>query len=103
MPNDEREDIEMSQATEVDRAEGESGEKSEMESSEDGEDRRSRRGFAAMSEEKRRSIASKGGRSQGKHNNPGNFANDRKKAVAAGARGGQHSHGGGRRSEDSEE
>ena len=27
--------------------------------------------------------------------NPGNFANNRKKAVEAGRRGGQHSHGGG--------
>jgi len=28
-------------------------------------------------------------------NNPGNFANNRAKAVEAGRRGGQHSHGGG--------
>jgi general stress protein YciG len=28
-------------------------------------------------------------------NNPGNFANNREKAVEAGRRGGQHSHGGG--------
>ncbi len=28
-------------------------------------------------------------------NNPGNFANNRQKAVEAGRRGGQHSHGGG--------
>jgi general stress protein YciG len=46
----------------------------------------------------------KGGRSQGKENNPGNFANDREKARRAGqagaraepreakVRGGQHSH-----------
>lgn len=33
--------------------------------------------------------ASKGGRSQGKENNPGNFANDREKAAEAGRRGGQ--------------
>lgn len=54
------------------------------------------RGFAGMSEEKRKAIASKGGQSQGKHNNSGNFANDREKAVAAGRLGGQHSRGGGR-------
>jgi uncharacterized protein len=39
-----------------------------------------KRGFAAMDEEKQREIASKGGQSQGKENNPGNFANDRQKA-----------------------
>ncbi len=59
------------------------------------------RGFAGMSEEKRRAIASKGGQSQGKDNNPGNFANDREKAAAAGQKGGQNSHGGGRQSDDS--
>ena len=41
-----------------------------------------------MSEEKRREIAAKGGRSQGKYNNPGNFANDRRRAAAAGRVGG---------------
>lgn len=61
---------------------------------------RSGRGFAGMSEEKRRAIASKGGQSQGKENNPGNFANDRDKAVAAGQKGGQNSRGGGRTSQD---
>ncbi|MBI6634955.1 hypothetical protein YA0871_20020 [Pseudomonas paralactis] len=30
--------------------------------------------------------------------NPGNFANDREKASEAGRKGGQHSHGGGRKS-----
>lgn len=30
----------------------------------------------------------KGGKAQGKHNNPGNFANDRKKASEAGRKGG---------------
>ena len=33
--------------------------------------------------------ASKGGKSQGKESNPGNFANDREKAAEAGRRGGQ--------------
>jgi general stress protein YciG len=60
------------------------------------------RGFAGMSEEKRKAIASKGGQSQGKENNPGNFANDREKAVAAGQKGGQNSHGGGRTSQDND-
>jgi len=47
------------------------------------------RGFAAMSGEKRREIASKGGHSQGKQNNPGNFANDRRRASEAGRKGGR--------------
>lgn len=62
--------------------------------------KRSGRGFAGMSQEKRRAIASKGGQSQGKGNNPGNFANNRDKAVAAGRLGGQNSHGGGRQAQD---
>lgn len=49
----------------------------------------SRRGFAAMSGEQQRAIASKGGHSQGKQNNPGNFANDRARAAAAGRKGGE--------------
>lgn len=64
--------------------------------------RTSGRGFAGMSPEKRRAIASRGGQSQGKANNPGNFANNREKAVAAGQKGGQNSHGGGRVSPDTE-
>ena len=46
-----------------------------------------------MDADKQREIASKGGRSQGKENNPGNFANDREKAIQAGRKGGQASHG----------
>ena len=42
-----------------------------------------------MDAEKQRRIASKGGRSQGKGNNPGNFANDPERAAAAGRKGGQ--------------
>ncbi len=34
-----------------------------------------------------------GGQHQGKETNPGNFANDRRKAAEAGRKGGQHSHG----------
>ena len=49
-----------------------------------------RRGFAAMSKSKVKDIASMGGKSQGKENNPGNFANDRKKAREAGRKGGEH-------------
>jgi general stress protein YciG len=60
------------------------------------------RGFAGMSQEKRRAIASKGGQAQGKDNNPGNFANNHEKAVAAGQKGGQNSHGGGRTSPGTE-
>jgi general stress protein YciG len=48
----------------------------------------SNRGFAAMDPETRREIASKGGQSQGKENNSGNFANDREKASRAGREGG---------------
>lgn len=47
------------------------------------------RGFAGMDEEKQREIASKGGQSQGKENNPGNFANDPERAAEAGRKGGQ--------------
>ena len=53
------------------------------------------RGFASMDEQKQKDIASKGGKSQGAQNNPGNFANDRQKASEAGQKGGQNSHGGG--------
>ena len=42
-----------------------------------------------MDAEKQRRIASKGGRSQGKANNPGNFANDPARAAAAGRKGGK--------------
>ena len=49
----------------------------------------SRRGFASMDQATQREIASKGGQSQGKENNPGNFANDREKARAAGRKGGE--------------
>lgn len=47
------------------------------------------RGFASMDKEKQRAIASKGGKSQGAANNPGNFANDRSKASKAGRKGGR--------------
>jgi len=50
---------------------------------------KSKRGFASMQPEMQREIASKGGQSQGKQNNPGNFANDREKARAAGRKGGE--------------
>jgi uncharacterized protein len=52
-----------------------------------------KRGFAAMDEATQRTIASKGGQSQGKENNPGNFANDRDRAREAGRKGGEaHGH-----------
>lgn len=50
---------------------------------------RAKRGFAAMDAEKQRAIARKGGISQGRQNNPGNFANDRAKASLAGRKGGE--------------
>lgn len=53
-------------------------------------------GFASMNEDKQREIASKGGKAQGKENNPANLANrseqDRK---AISKKGGESSHGGG--------
>lgn len=55
-------------------------------------DKTSQRGFASMDEDKQREIASKGGKSQGKENNPGNFANNHKKAQEAGEIGGKNSH-----------
>jgi general stress protein YciG len=54
-------------------------------------DNTDQRGFASMDEDKQREIASKGGQSQGKENNPGNFANDHEKASKAGREGGQKS------------
>jgi uncharacterized protein len=49
----------------------------------------SKRGFASMNEQQQRAIASKGGQSQGKGNNPGNFANDPGRAAVAGRKGGE--------------
>jgi general stress protein YciG len=49
----------------------------------------SRRGFAAMDEQTQRAIASKGGHSQGKENNRGNFWHDRERARIAGRKGGE--------------
>jgi len=49
----------------------------------------SRRGFAAMDEQTQREIASKGGHSQGKENNRGNFWHDRERAREAGRKGGE--------------
>jgi general stress protein YciG len=51
-----------------------------------------RRGFAAMDQQTQREIASKGGHSQGKDNNRGNFWHDRERARTAGRKGGE-SHG----------
>jgi general stress protein YciG len=49
----------------------------------------SKRGFASMDAERRSEIASMGGRSQGKHNNPANFANRPSEEVRmAGRQGG---------------
>jgi general stress protein YciG len=50
---------------------------------------RGNQGFASMDQQKQREIASKGGQSQGKENNPGNFANDPARAAEAGRHGGQ--------------
>lgn len=50
-----------------------------------------KQGFASMSPDRQREIASMGGRSQGKKNNPGNFANNIAKAKRAGQEGGSKS------------
>ena len=39
--------------------------------------------------ERQRQIAAMGGRSQGRRNNPGNFANNPERAAAAGRKGGR--------------
>lgn len=52
------------------------------------------RGFGSMDPDRQEEIASMGGRSQGKENNPGNFANDREKAREAGKKGGRNSNSG---------
>jgi general stress protein YciG len=55
-------------------------------------DNTSKRGFGSLKDEdpeKQEEISSMGGRSQGKENNPGNFANDREKAREAGKKGGE--------------
>ena len=49
----------------------------------------SKRGFASMNQQQQREIARKGGQSQGKGNNPGNFANDPGRAAVAGRKGGE--------------
>jgi general stress protein YciG len=49
----------------------------------------SRRGFAAMDQQMQRAIARKGGHSQGKENNRGNFWHDRERARIAGRKGGE--------------
>lgn len=54
---------------------------------------RSARGFAVMDRDLQRKIASKGGKAQGKHNNSGNFANNREKAREAGKKGGHSTRG----------
>lgn len=46
------------------------------------------RGFKSMSDEEHRRVSSKGGKSQGKDTNPGNFANDPDRASEAGQKGG---------------
>jgi len=48
-----------------------------------------RRGFAAMDQQMQREIARKGGHSQGKENNRGNFWHDRERARIAGRKGGE--------------
>ena len=43
---------------------------------------------------------SRGARSKGGQNSPGNFKNDPERAAEAGRKGGQRSHGGGRPSQE---
>ena len=60
----------------------------------------SRRGFAAMDKERQREIARKGGASVPDEKR--SFSQDRDLAAAAGRKGGEASHGGGRSSRASE-
>jgi general stress protein YciG len=50
----------------------------------------SRRGLASADQATRERVAHLGGVSQGRENNPGNFANDRAKARRAGKKGGEN-------------
>jgi uncharacterized protein len=63
-------------------------------------DGKSRRGFASMDEERRREIASQGGKAAHESGNAHEFTSE--EAREAGRKGGQNSHGGGRKSEDEE-
>jgi general stress protein YciG len=60
----------------------------------------SRRGFAAMDKERQREIARKGGASVPDEKR--SFSQDRDLAAAAGRKGGEASHGGGRSSRTAE-
>lgn len=51
-------------------------------------DNTTKRGFASMDDDMQHDISSKGGQSNSKENNPGNFANNRDKARRAGKEGG---------------
>ena len=51
--------------------------------------KKKKRGFGGMTKAKQRKIASMGGKAQGKHNNSGNFANNRDRASECGQRGGR--------------
>lgn len=55
------------------------------------------RGFAGMDEDRQRQIASKGGQSVPAEER--SFSRDRELASEAGRKGGENSHGGGRRSQ----
>jgi general stress protein YciG len=57
--------------------------------------KKQRRGFAVMSPEKRKEIARKGGAAVKAENR--SFSQNRDLAAAAGRKGGETSHGGGRR------
>jgi general stress protein YciG len=59
----------------------------------DNNDNTSNRGLANADQQTREEVARRGGQSQGKENNPANFANDREKASRAGKKGGQNSGG----------
>lgn len=56
------------------------------------------RGFAGMDDQKQREIAAKGGASVPDEER--SFSKDQKLASDAGRKGGEHSHGGGRGSQD---
>lgn len=93
MPINESSITDSQKASNANVASNAAGQQAQQDENTENAEKRSRsggapRGFAAMDAERQRAIASKGGHSQGKANNPGNFANNRERARAAGRKGG---------------
>jgi general stress protein YciG len=82
-------DNEFEQRGQVGNTQLERGQNAERKQPEPSARTGSRRGFAAMDQQTQREIARKGGHSQGKENNRGNFWHDRERARIAGRKGGE--------------